>query len=314
MTERAVCFGPNESLVGVLSQPSLTAVSNGSTNLPAVVILNSGLVHHVGLARLAVNIARDLTKLGFIVLRFDLSGIGDSDVRRDHRPFHESAIHDTKLAMDWLSQHFNSKEFITAGICSGARVGYFTAQGDRRVTGTILINAPSYLDVDNDAMRRELERKALSHHAWRIAFSRSFWLQSWRKAFSGQVDIKYAFGACTRLWQKIFARALASSTNHEAHDLASGYRQLIGRGTRLLVIHSEADEGLDHLEVTIGEQMRQWHADKKISYEIIRGANHTFSLFWMQEHLRYLVYDWSSKLVRDYPKREEATDSHSYLG
>ena len=59
MRERALTFGP-ANLVGVLTQPDPAVANPG---LPAVVILNSGILHRAGASRLYVRIARRLAEL-----------------------------------------------------------------------------------------------------------------------------------------------------------------------------------------------------------------------------------------------------------
>ncbi len=71
MKESAFKFGKYESLVGIISDPFVDP-----NNRPAVIILNSGLLHGVGPNCLHVKIARKLASVGFVVLRFDLFGIG----------------------------------------------------------------------------------------------------------------------------------------------------------------------------------------------------------------------------------------------
>ena len=75
-TEHVVAFGKRQSLVGVLSRPTRPV-----PDAPAIVILNTGIVHRVGHHRMYVLIARQLAAAGHPVLRFDFSGIGDSSHR-----------------------------------------------------------------------------------------------------------------------------------------------------------------------------------------------------------------------------------------
>ena len=49
---------------------------------PAIILLNTGVEHHVGPHRLYVPLAREWAARGHLVLRFDLGGIGDSVPRR----------------------------------------------------------------------------------------------------------------------------------------------------------------------------------------------------------------------------------------
>ena len=78
MRERALTFGP-ANLVGILTQPDPDVAV---PDAPAVVILNSGILHRAGASRMYVQVARTLAEEGMTSLRFDFSGIGDSEVRR----------------------------------------------------------------------------------------------------------------------------------------------------------------------------------------------------------------------------------------
>ena len=77
MSERVVEFGDGVQLSGVVTEPSGPARSTG------VLLLGAGLLHRVGPARLHVELARALAAAGLPVLRFDYSGIGESEVRAD---------------------------------------------------------------------------------------------------------------------------------------------------------------------------------------------------------------------------------------
>ena len=93
MREQAVLFGKTRSLAGVVTDPPK---STEDRKRPAIVLLNSGLVHKVGPNRLNVKLARMLATMGFPVLRFDLSGIGDSKYREDNLPVEKSAVAGTE--------------------------------------------------------------------------------------------------------------------------------------------------------------------------------------------------------------------------
>ena len=132
MIEKAVLFGPAPGLVGVISEPGRTV----SGTSPIVIILNSGLLHKVGPFRLSVDIARTLQRLGYIVLRMDISGIGDSKMRLQ-KAGEDSAVNDVKYAMDYLSDCYGVNRFVLMGLCSGSDNSHRTAVADVRVVGAV---------------------------------------------------------------------------------------------------------------------------------------------------------------------------------
>jgi pimeloyl-ACP methyl ester carboxylesterase len=138
--QRVVKFGSVTPLTGVLTEPPAAATPQDTP----VLLLNSGILHHVGANRIHVQIARRLAELGFRSLRFDFSGIGDSEARRDELSFEQSAPLETKDAMDYLSKSYNAQRVVLMGLCSGADVAHLTAVADPRVAGLGLIDPWAY--------------------------------------------------------------------------------------------------------------------------------------------------------------------------
>lgn len=138
--QRVVKFGTVAPLTGILTEPE-NGVPRESV---AIVILNSGILHHVGANRLHVQLARRLADLGFASLRFDFSGIGDSEARRDNLSFEQSAPRETQDAIDYLARSHGVQNVVLTGLCSGADVGHLTAVEDQRVVGLGLLDPWAY--------------------------------------------------------------------------------------------------------------------------------------------------------------------------
>ena len=141
MREKAVRFGKTKSLVGIVTEP---LNGGGRDAAPAVIMLNSGILHHVGACRLHVKLARALAPAGYTVMRFDHSGIGDSDARRETLPFEKSAVLDVQEAMDYLTATRGAREFVLMGLCSGADMAFKVAGADSRVVGMLQLDAWAY--------------------------------------------------------------------------------------------------------------------------------------------------------------------------
>lgn len=139
MKEKAFLFGKHRSLLGIWTEPSALAAG-----LPAVILLNAGVIHRIGPHRASVKIARRLAAEGFLVMRFDLAGLGDSEPRRDALSFEEGAVSDVKEAIDHLQKTRNLDEVVLMGLCSGADNSYQTACRDPRVVGALMMDGYSY--------------------------------------------------------------------------------------------------------------------------------------------------------------------------
>jgi len=154
MKEKAFLFGKFKSLIGIWTEPLAPALAAGR---PAVILLNAGVVHRIGPHRESVKIARRLAAESFLVMRFDLAGLGDSEPRRDALSFQGGAVSDVKEAMDHLQKTRNIDEFVLMGLCSGADNSYQTACRDPRVVGALMMDGYSY-QTPEFHVRRLLKR------------------------------------------------------------------------------------------------------------------------------------------------------------
>ncbi len=161
MRERPIVFGQGAGLVGVVTEPD----RHKALNRPACILVNAGLIHRVGPNRLYVNLARQLAEAGVVALRFDLSGRGDSAVRKDAVSFTHSSIEEIRAAMDLLQVSRKCDTFFVAGICSGAINALHAAIADPRVVGGVMIDGPAY--PTPAYYLRYYGRRLLSAESWR---------------------------------------------------------------------------------------------------------------------------------------------------
>ena len=140
MRERALRIGKPTPLVGVVTEPD-----RFDPDLPALIVLNSGVLHHVGACRLSVKIARAVAAGGMLAVRFDYSGIGDSEPRRGSEHFEIASRKECAEVMDYLGTTRGVRRFILYGLCSGADAAYNTALADERVIGIAQIDAYCYI-------------------------------------------------------------------------------------------------------------------------------------------------------------------------
>jgi hypothetical protein len=160
LRERALTFGPAH-LVGILTEPDPDRVVEGA---PVMVILNSGILHRAGASRMYVRVARAMAELGVSSFRFDFSGIGDSEVRRESIPIEQRFIVETREAMDYLETVVGVDRFVLGGLCSGADGAFWTAMEDERAVGVWQIDAFCYRTVRYHMRRYGL--KVLNPSAW----------------------------------------------------------------------------------------------------------------------------------------------------
>lgn len=165
MKERVISVGDPIPLIGILSEPEVL-----DKDKPAVLILNSGIMHHIGTCRFSVKLARALATAGYASVRFDYSGIGDSDQRRGNLSFLNSAPIESAEVMDFIQKRRGIKKFIIYGLCSGADAAYATALIDKRVVGICQIDGYCYKAWD----------WYLIHYGKRI-FKKNVWINFFRR-------------------------------------------------------------------------------------------------------------------------------------
>lgn len=135
VVETVAQFGPDRSLVGIVTTPGRAVV----TDRPAVVVLNTGITHRPGHHRIFVQWARALAEAGHAVLRFDQTGIGDSTGLARSPDASEAVQADLSDALDWM-EAAGHQQFVLVGICSGADQALRYAGADRRVRGLVVLD------------------------------------------------------------------------------------------------------------------------------------------------------------------------------
>jgi pimeloyl-ACP methyl ester carboxylesterase len=282
MSEGAILFGASKSLVGIVTDPA-----EGGSSHPAVILLNSGIIHRVGPNRLYVALARRLARADFVTLRFDLSGIGDSVIRRDNVPFERSSVQETQEAMDYLAATRGVNRFLLAGICTGAVVAYHTARIDQRVQGTLLINGQGYIPESEEDIHTYL----VNHQRRRYYLDRALYNpKCWWKLMTGRVgvgDILRGLGL-----RRDGMRRPKHSRNPKAEEIASGFRDLADRRTEIFFLYSASDPGIEELEVILEGKVAELTARETIRYGIVGKSDHMFTALTSQEEFLRQTGDW----------------------
>lgn len=279
MNESAHRFGRNGPLVGILTRQA----TGREPSRPAVLLLNSGIVHRVGPNRTYVKIARRLAERGFPSFRFDFSGLGDSPPRPDHLPLDQACIEETVAAMDLVQNETDGDRFVLLGICSGADAALLTAAIDSRVVGVAAINARRF-GVTDDVFA-EVRPRAMARHYRRIATSRSFGAHSVSRLSRGKLGWSDVLRAVRSQLSGLSARpALANGV--------PGLDLILERGVPIFCVHSEADEGLDHLHALAGKDLTGLRSKDGFRSEVLEGADHTFTMRWSQALLLARLEAW----------------------
>lgn len=137
LSETPCQFGEGGRLLGMLTLPATRDPAR-----PVVVVPNTGVEHRVGPNRLHVQLARALAAAGYVVLRFDTAGLGDSDPAPGAPA---NASQDLKTVLDGLEARGLGRRYALVGLCSGAHDAHQFARGaDERLKAMFFIDGYTY--------------------------------------------------------------------------------------------------------------------------------------------------------------------------
>jgi pimeloyl-ACP methyl ester carboxylesterase len=290
MREKVVLFGQNRSLVGIVTESNSYS---SDAHLPAVIILNAGLLHRIGPNRLHVKIARRMAGAGFSVLRFDFSGIGDSRPRNDNLPFEKSSISETQEAMNYISSIRNIRRFVLIGLCSGANVAFGTACRDRRVVGAIGVNG-SYLDSQESERLSLYVNSSIQERYYR---KRVLNYRSWLRLITGKSDLR----GVMKYFATKAGNLLSRNTNVRVEtDSAIEWNSLAERGVESFLIFSEGSKALDTYRLLLEKRINELRPSGRLSVKIVDYSDHVFTLLWSQEVLMDSIEKWARNEKRSW--------------
>jgi pimeloyl-ACP methyl ester carboxylesterase len=272
MKERVVQFGDAHSLVGVLAEPS-----DGAANTPTFILLNAGTLHRIGPHRVYVKIARALATAGFPVLRFDLSGLGDSLPRRDNLPYPASSVRETQEAMDYLRAVDGRRHFILMGLCGGADVAFRTACQEPRVVGTALVDWFAYRTA-----------------GWYLRHYRSAFTTPWtwksRHGGNGGSGRPDHTGAQAR------GRLMNDGEVPPKAQSAANLAALTGRGVQLLFVYTGAQLAYYNYPEQLRHAFRSVPFRDRVEVDFQGDADHTLTLLHHQQRLVDTIHHWATRL------------------
>ncbi len=250
MKERALRIGKPTPLIGVSTEPE-----RFDPALPALIVLNSGVMHHVGACRLSVKIARAAAAGGLLAVRFDYSGIGDSEPRRGSDAFEEVSLRECAEVMDYLQRTRGVERFILYGLCSGADAAYNTAREDTRVIATAQIDAYCYI---TPRYYVEYYLPILFHGSrWRSFLGRL------GRRLAGRTPVAEGAAPTAPPDDSNFEIATYTRIFPPRDAVADGLRALVARGVRMLVVFTGGEPHYNHLrqyrdsfsDVPFGDQL-----------------------------------------------------------
>lgn len=286
MSEKAITFGRDGSLVGILTD-SVCEKAQAKNGGQGLLLLGAGFIHRVGPNRLYVKIARYVARMGLVSLRFDFSGIGDSGPRRDKMPLHDSVVEEAQQAMNYLEAVRGIEKFAVVGLCTGAAAAAQVALADHRVKKAVLINPMAPESDQTEQMKKFTyyhQQALLSPRSWlKFILMRSDYKEIWKMV---------KFNIKTRFYRDSFK---SRETKEFDSELKSFFQKMIERKVELLIISSDNEIGISYFKKAAGTEYRKLKRSNQLSTIFLKGADHPVTPLCFQEELIRFISNWFSK-------------------
>jgi alpha-beta hydrolase superfamily lysophospholipase len=275
LTERPVFFARDPLRFGIVTVPP-----DDHARHCGVILVNDGATHHVGANRMHVSFARRWARGGYTVLRIDLGGLGESDVRAGERfdePYAAGATEDIRAAMHYLRTVHGCGEISVGGLCSGAYHSLRSAVAGLPINRIVLINPENYFRKDDmssdDLLLSEIVRGP-SRYRERLLSGKS-----WSKLLRGEADVRYILKVAVRHVWFVVMTALRSCAKQLhvrlSRDLGRELEEIVKRGVDVIFVFARGQVGLELLRIEAGASLAR--LGHRCRIHIIDGADHIFS-------------------------------------
>ena len=166
-------------LMGVLHVPDKL---RPKTKFPGIVMFHGFTGNKVEAHRFFIHVARSLCSSGFVVLRFDFRGSGDSDGEFEDMTLPDE-VSDAEKAITFLMRrrYVDRRKIGVIGLSMGGRVAAILASRDKRIKFAILYS-PALAPL-KDRLLSQIDREKVEklHSGESVEFSRGWYLK--RKFF-----------------------------------------------------------------------------------------------------------------------------------
>lgn len=289
-------------LRGILHVPERSPWQKTGINL-----LNPGIKYRVGPHRLNVKLARQLCSQGYLILRFDPAGVGDSEgelpvesvanlwFRVEQGLFRKDIL----AANQWFAEHKKLDRLILMGLCGGAISAILAAADDKKVTRLILIDVPVTLAETIKGDADLITSTAYANQFYSRYKAKLLDPKSWLRLLSMQSDYR-AIGKTLSFKLKNIIKSnkgngkASIQVQNFNYLFLEAFEKCMAQGKQILFICS----GKSHTTGEFQEQFQKNYLHPGSPYAgccevaIIPEANHTYTLLEWQKELFKIIYEW----------------------
>jgi len=305
MGERKVSF-TLDGMFAVFHPPN---GASSPTKKKGVLLVVPGMNTCIGPHRLYLNLAKELSRYGYWVMRFDPYGMGESfgqfeEEKKLHGKHYVDLFYliengrfvkDTRRMIDKFYEVTGINQVVIGGLCGGAITSIIAAAQDKRIIAGLLLGVPVEL-------HRPVEKVSLDFNEklnWRDPAA--LLLEGKRKTIDFLGKSKYLiklFNAYRSIKDKSRKEPEKAAEITLSPIFLDSFNLCVRRRKKLLFILSENHESYKIFE----KGFKEPYLDKKpIDEELykiyaVKNADHIFGLKEWEDEMNQVVIDWMLSL------------------
>ena len=257
-------------------------------------ILNPGIKNRVAPHRLNLKLARELVRLGYHVLRFDSTGIGDSEGRLKGKTvpgiWHQIQkglfVDDVNLSNTFFRNKYNLESINLMGSCGGAITSILAAKNEPCVKKLILIDVPINLDPQDKKFSDQINSSGEANRILLLYLKKLTNFRAWGRLFSLKSDYQAISKIISVKFQGMFSFFDRNSNANQTtfnpkfnYQFLDAFNSLMKKNAQILFVTAENDPGTGiFYEDFYNKYLQHNNFFTNISICKIKNANHIYPL------------------------------------
>ena len=274
--ERPMRIGSQPEISGILSEPANIAATAQRQGLL--------VLDRVGTGRMWVHLARRRAERGDVVVRMNLAGTGDSELRPGRDDMHmydEENASDVAKVVAWMRAHLSIERCAVVGLCAGAYHALNAILLEAPIDTVYSVNQVIYQwlpGMSLDPSKADIGHLILTKNASKAATD----LSQWKRLLKGEIDLARHLKAQGRhaidLLGKAFGPLLRPLGLSGTEDISvAKLRMATSRNTVLRLIFSSDDPGYARMNVRASHVLPELRRTGRFSMDVMTDTDHTFT-------------------------------------
>lgn len=270
----------------------------------AIVLLPAGLKYQVGPGRLNVRLARFLAERGYLVLRFDPLGIGESDGRLPIASVNEvwneigrgAWVQDTLQICRELRRQFAIRTIVVGGLCGGAITAQLAAASAPALIQGVLSFCTAVTLPEVNPSAKPAVHPTMARHHMRAYRKKLLSPDSWKRLLRGESNLRGILAVVRSQAGRWLGGGLIRQEMRLPNEnpfFLSSFRRLQAQGIHhLLLFGTEDNRWAEFQNAVLGPHLGLALQGNFYDVQLIADANHELHLKKWKDEAAILVEKW----------------------